>query len=785
LPVIVMSFCCQVPASLQFYGSPAVITMKKGRSLSSRVEASPGHPESLGLLLRRHRVDRLLSLEDLAALSGISDRALSDIERGVSVAPRRRTLLGLIAALGLTEGEAAAFLRVARSSKDAARNPSRTVLLQPRRLHDYTGRTTEMTAILSSLAPEPDGLVRTTPVVVIHGAPGMGKTTTAIEALNRWRGDRPAELFADLDGLGASPLTPLQVLQVLLKQVLGDSRKIPTDPTAAAALWREVSADAPGGVLLDNAGTEAQVRPVLAAARRGAVVITSRRSLAGLEGVRRHHLGALAPADSLQLLMDLTRLPQHDEDSLARLAELCSHIPLALRIAGNRIASQPSWTVSDFLSRLAQEERRLRTLVAGDLAVEAAFNLSYHHLATQHRSLFRHLALLQGPTFSAPLAAAAAGQDLGDAEDGLDELIDLGLVQAVTGNRYRLHDLMRIFATQCLRDEETSEATDDRRRVLRQWLLAVTISAGNWFEPDPAPAPPLAGVRIRFTDTDQARQWLYTEAPHWYAAYQDAAARQEHQLVIQVAESLHWFSDLWIGWGNWCLLYSQSAAAAEALEDDLLTATHLGYVAWAQLIEIRDPGTALATARRALEAADRAGDDDQRGWAESYISSAHRALGQLTEALRASERCTIAFDAAGDTEGKLQALVAQVTILERQGRHRESITRSRELLTSLETADIPPIIKGFNRSVAWATIAQVHLNQGHHDDAIDSATEALHAAEAVDSRLGIADARHLRGQALISMNKPDEARADFEQALHHAETAGDRALAATLRDLLA
>jgi tetratricopeptide (TPR) repeat protein/transcriptional regulator with XRE-family HTH domain len=759
--------------------------MKKGRSLDAHPDAAPGHPGALGALLRRHRVDRLLSLEDLAELSGVSDRALSDIERGVSITPRRRTLLSVIGALGLTHEEAAALLTAARSRRDAADRPGHTAALEPRRLRDFTGRATELADILRSLTPEPDASFPAASAVVIHGAPGMGKTTTAIEALNRWRGDRPAELFVNLDGLGVSPLTPLQVLQVLLKQVLGETRKIPADLGEASALWLEASVDSPVAVLLDNAANEAQVRPVLAAARQGAVVITSRRSLAGLEDVRRHQLGALAPADSVHLLRNLTSPAQHEEAALARLADFCSHIPLALRIAGNRIASQPSRTVPDFLSRLAREERRLRTLVAGDLAVEAAFNLSYQHLTTERRLLFRRLSLLRGETFNAVLAAAASDQDMELVEDGLDELVDLGLVQAVSGNRFKLHDLIRVYAGQCLQREESAEEALRLAAGLRSWLLGVTINAGNWFEPHPALSPALVGVPLVFEDADQARQWLYTESSHWFAAYQSSVLHQEHRSVVQVAESLHWFSDLWLGWGRWHVLYGHSSDSAKVLGEDSLVATHLNYLAWAQMMEFgKNPELMLATARAALQAADLAQDDDQRGWAETYLSVAHRRLGQLTEALRAAERCAAAFEAAANEEGQAQALIAQISTLNQQERYKEARTKIQYLLTTLQSGSIPPTIASFTESSALLLLARVNFRLGKTDEALHAATSALHAAERIDHRYAIAQAYRLRGKALSLKDRTAEAQDEYAEALKHAEVSGQRELAATLRELL-
>ena len=199
---------------------------------------------------------------------------------------------------------------------------------------------------------------------------------------------------------------------------------------AATALWQSATAELPATVLLDNAAHENQIRPVLSADARTKVVITSRRTLAGLEGVRRMTLGPLGADESVALLAKLIPAQQRAAGDLRELAELCDHIPLAMRIAGNRIASRPALQAADFIARLRSSDNRLRLLVAGDLAVEAAFALVLRRPRPRSAALFRSISVIDAGTFDALLAAATLEVDDGDVDLRLDELVDLGLVEA-------------------------------------------------------------------------------------------------------------------------------------------------------------------------------------------------------------------------------------------------------------------------------------------------------------------------------------------------------------------
>jgi hypothetical protein len=310
-------------------------------------------------------------------------------------------MLALADALVLSAADREELLAAARNGRRTLRDTG-AIDLEPHRLPDFIGREIEILAVVEQLA-HPTG--PTAAPVVLCGAPGVGKTSIAVEAMHRCGTSTPTRLFLDLGGVDLVPLTPLQVLQSLLRQFTGDA-DLPKSLGEAAVAWRTAVAASPVAVLLDDAANESQIRPVLTPGRQAVVVVTSRRDLAGIEGARRLTIGPLPRREAVGLLRHIVPAAQARTGDLDELARLCDDIPLALRVAGNRLAAQPSWTVEDLARRLRGEERRLRALVAGDLAVESAFGLSYQHLAEPSRSLFRWLSLLGGASFDERLAGA-------------------------------------------------------------------------------------------------------------------------------------------------------------------------------------------------------------------------------------------------------------------------------------------------------------------------------------------------------------------------------------------
>lgn len=220
-------------------------------------------PSPFGLMLRSLRVGQNLTLEALASRSGVSVRTIGDLERGASASPQRRTVDALADGLGLDVADQHAFLRAARARPRAAVATEPAGAIAPHRVFDFSGRQAEIDEALRILhGPQPADRQR--PALVISGAPGIGKTTGAVEILSRGgEADRRPLVFVGLDGFSSSPLTPLQVVTAMLRQLPGAEQKPPADLATARTQWQAAVAEAPVQVLLDNVANEAQIRPIL------------------------------------------------------------------------------------------------------------------------------------------------------------------------------------------------------------------------------------------------------------------------------------------------------------------------------------------------------------------------------------------------------------------------------------------------------------------------------------------------------------------------------------------
>ncbi|ROP65442.1 helix-turn-helix domain-containing protein [Curtobacterium sp. PhB115] len=742
--------------------------------------------EALPEALRRLRNHAGLTIEALAEASAVSPRAISDIERGISAAPRRHTIASLGDALHLGSEARAALEAAARRSARSQTTAGKFAAVPPSPISDFTGRSDELAALATALAtglgrPDSDAGARTdSPVtVVLTGAPGMGKTALALEAVRRAETE---SLFVDLDGLAASPRSPAHVLRALLRQVPGVGEDLPRTADGLAVEWRRVAAGRRFVVVLDNAASEAQVRPVIAPTMRGPVVVTSRRVLGGLAGVERMTVAALGIDDGVALLESTIPEPQRRGADLTTLADLCDRIPLALRIAGNRIATRPNWTVEDFVRRLRSEERRLADLVAGDLAVEAAFALSYDNLDPARAALFRSLAVVEGQDFEARTAAAAADVDVLAAQDGLDELGDLGLVEPLSGDRYRLHDLIQLFARQRLQAHAPDAFPRLRNRLDRR-LLGMLERAGAWFEPD-REARESSDAAPGFPDATTARAWIEREWPLWWGAFRRAAEASEHDVVLDVADALHWYSDLWSQWGHWRDLFALAVDSARAVGDPRLEAVHLGYRAWAELREQADDAAAVATAQLAFAAAVRADDVEQQGWARLYEAWAmSRIEDRRTEAVGFAMDATARFAQTSNDDAKLQAENLLTFVLERTG-DVEAALRTTDLVVerARRAASVDDTTIGvFTLTSALASRIRLLRRVGRLDEAIAVADEAVTLAMGIPWAGGELQARYESGDAFAAKGEPEAARREWTRALEILDGENETGFAARWR----
>src|SRR5580704_7853269 len=382
-----------------------------------------------GEVLRGHRHAARLTLEQLAQVSGVSARTLSDMERGRSKGPQHRTVTALADALALAGDARTQLIELARDGRlrDHWMRPAAGPCELPPLVDDFTGRAAELAWVSELVYAESSPGVGV--VGLITGSAGLGKTTFAVRAAHAVRPSFPdGVFFLDLFGMSQHPLAVDDALGLLVRALGVTDQQIPGDTRGRASLYRSMLRDRRALVVLDNAASEEQVRPLLPGGGAGRVLITTRRLLAGLEGVRRLVLGPLLLPEARQLLTGILgeRAASDEEAALTRLAELCGGLPLALRIIGNRLVSRPGWDAAELAARMADEEYRLGQFKAGDLKIANAFEMSYEQLADSAQRVFRRLAVVPGRDFDAALAAVAGGMAIEDAWDALDDLVDLG-----------------------------------------------------------------------------------------------------------------------------------------------------------------------------------------------------------------------------------------------------------------------------------------------------------------------------------------------------------------------
>jgi tetratricopeptide (TPR) repeat protein/transcriptional regulator with XRE-family HTH domain len=718
-----------------------------------------------GLLLRQHRADAGLTIEELSAAARVSVRAIGDMERGHSRVPQRRTVDALVRALRLPDS-AAATLRVAARGGRRAERPA-PALAPPRTVADFTGRDSELRWLGELVGRAADGVV-----AVVSGPPGLGKTALMLQAAGRYAASFPdGVLFLDLRGLDADPPRPADLLLRLLTALGMEETRVPGDEQARSAQYRALLSERRCLLLLDNAADEAQVRPLLPGTGATMTIITSRRGLAGLEAVDRRALSALPRGEAvalLQRIIGVARVAAEPETAVLGLADACGYLPLALRIAGNRLLSRPDWSIGYLLRRLADQDERIGLLVAGDLQIAAPFMVSYRQLSPAAAGTFRRLSLIPGPDGGLDLAAQVAGLTVRETDAALEELAEVGLLQPATGGRYRFHDLIRLFARARLAEEETPEARRQAENQMVTWLLETAIAAGRWFGPDggvPGAGPAPAEV---------AGHWLEQESLNWLGALRASFAAGRHGEVMAAANALHWFSDRWRHWEHWLEVFQLSAASAEALGDPRGQAVHLNYLSWAYTLCALRPDLADAPAREALRLAREVGDLSEQGWSWVCLGSAARRRGEAAQAQEAARQSLPLWEAAADWDGYSQGLSLLAGSLAQAGRHRDAIEQYRRLAALLaDPARAPsPMLSDATAGHLQLNIGLSLLAMGRWAAAAASLREALPLVQRSGVRQSEARCRYGLGSALARLGRADEARTQLRRAVRMARQVG-------------
>ncbi|MFC9822282.1 BTAD domain-containing putative transcriptional regulator [Streptomyces erythrochromogenes] len=557
----------------------------------------------------------------------------------------------------------------------------------PYDLPDFTGRARELGRLFHYARGACRGGERYSRIVAIDGMGGMGKTTLAVHAAHRLAGHYPdGQLHIDLHGFtpGGNPVSPSAALDGLLRTLGTPGDRIPDDLEGRTALWRAKLDGRRVLLLLDNAVDATQIRPLLPASPGCLVLITSRGRLLDLDGVEWVSIGTMEPEDSTSLMTETlgaARVTAEPEAS-AELAELCGHLPLALRIATARLRNRPRWTVRYLVERLRDETRRMDELSSGERSVAATLRLSYLAMDEEYRTAFRILSLYPCAGTDVYSAAALLGTAVRDAEDALEFLLDVHLVQQPDIGLYTFHDLVRTFA-QGMRGPATAE--DDAaavERLLGYYMTTSDAACEVLFpgrEQRPTGIAPYRGERPSFGDADRAASWFDREQAGLLAAV-SLAERCGHDryaacLSRNIGFHLHAQGQLDEFWSVGHL----AVAAARRLGDPALlgiSLANLGAACW-KLGRFEE---GLEVAEEAHDTAVRAGDRHTEAHSESTIGLLMSMLGRYAEALPLLELSVSMAQELGNPRAEAESLSTLSTLYERWGRYPEAAVAARRAI---------------------------------------------------------------------------------------------------------
>ncbi|MFV8131646.1 BTAD domain-containing putative transcriptional regulator [Streptomyces syringium] len=394
---------------------------------------------------------------------------------------------------------------------------------------DFTGRREEVETLTGMLTlPDTSAVV----VSAVNGMAGIGKTTLAVHTVRGLPPDRfpDGHLYADLRGADREPLDPQAVVVAFLRELGTAEKDIPEDGAERIALYRSSLAERRLLLLLDNAASDGQVRPLIPGSADCSVLITSRARLTGLAGARHLRLDVLTSAEAVELLRRVVGARRVDAEptAAATLAAACGFLPLALRIVASRLAAEPGWSLAGMARRLADERRRLDELRTEDVAVEATFALSYSKLTSEQARAFRLLSYLDVPDLGLPCAAALLGSALGDPEDTedrvgsaeelLESLVDLNLLESRELGRYHFHDLVRAFARAAGSREDAPATVTAAFAGLLDFTLSTARNADAVAHSVEPAERTLIGVPVdspglAFATAQDATDWMRAEIP--------------------------------------------------------------------------------------------------------------------------------------------------------------------------------------------------------------------------------------------------------------------------------
>jgi tetratricopeptide (TPR) repeat protein len=778
------------------------------------------------LMVASGRADEALpALERAAANRELDEAAHARLIRAYHAAGRRgqafatyhavrRRLaddLGVVPGPELTSAHAALL----HGDADTTRPPPRVTTVPsqlPADVPGFTGRSAELAELDDCFSgPARDAVV----VAALSGTAGVGKTALALHWAHQRRDRFPdGQLYVDLRGYDSErPLAAADVLVRFLGALGVTGPDVPLDTDDRAARYRTETAGRRMLVVLDNAGSVEQVRPLLPGSASCGVLVTSRDSLVGLvalHGARRVDLDLLPVPDATALLRYLIGARVDAEpDAILTLAEQCARLPLALRVAAELAAGRPTEPVSDLVAELADRRHRLELLDAGGddrAAVRVVFSRSYEQLPPDTARAFRLLGLHPGPHVDAHSVAALTGTTAQRGRLLLDQLTRAHLTQPADSGRCTVHDLLRAYAVHLTGEHDSPAQRHTALTGLFDHYVASTEAAMLVLHSAPGtPAPPPEGVVVvPVPDSSAARAWLESELPTLTAVCAHTAGHGWPGHTSRLAAVLQPYLD----GGRYAealVVHTHALRAAVNRGDRAAAHANLGIVLWRlgrYQEAARELDEALALYR---ELGDRGGE----ARALSNLGIVDERQGRYDSAAGYQARALAIYREVGDALGEVHTHGNLGIVDERQGRYDSAIEHLRRALAlcrragyrsgeaytllnlghvHLRTEQHGEAAEHFDRALAQfreigdsrgecyalTGLGDVERREGRWRRAVDSLSTAVTLFRELGERRGEAHALNGLGEALSAAGRDDEARTRHGGALELAVDTGDQ-----------
>jgi tetratricopeptide (TPR) repeat protein len=610
-----------------------------------------------------------------------------------------------------------------------------------------------------------------TPVTaLVTGAAGVGKTVLSLSWAHMVRSHYPdGQLFAELGGhSGDTPVSAHAILGDFLYSLGVAPDLIPGEFARRAALFRSVTSDRRILILLDDALTAAQVRPLLSASPGSFTVVTSRYRLASLlvQGARGVHVDRLDTDAGIALLSDVLgeQRVRREREAAESLVGLCMRLPLALSVAAARLAARPNWPLGEMVAALSEEQRRLAELAIGDdMVVRSALDLSYRAIDAGAARLYRLLGLVPGDTFGGDAAAALGDVPAVEARHLLGTLTDANLLTETTDGRYRFHHaLIRLHARELVEAEDSSELRVAALGRLLGWYLATAARAEEQLRPYrrglPRDAEPPPAEPTLFGAPEPALGWLQAESLNLRAAITTALEQGRPVTSWQLADAM------------WALfLYRGHHAERVAVEETGLEAARRCGDRYAEGKMLNRLGLSLHGLGRPQEAT-------------VYFEQAYdlwKRLGERDREAGMLRRLGLVAAAMGEREVAIGHLLAGYRAYRDQGADRKAALALVDLAEVLLTADRGPdavthleragelldVDDPYNRARIKAVLGRAYTVTGDYPRADRELRIALDTMAGLGASTGRAEVLEAMGELAERTERTHEAQLRYEEAL--------------------